>query len=160
MLSASNPYSTHVPGSMSKASRSRTVNFSSECCRATASGPPMELARVLRPSRSVTSGRQSWTSPTAGEDGLAPDGFLVLSVTNASSHALRLGFAVSQSEARLGYRARHCEERLGEHRPPEPAHRPADIGVPRVVWQGALRRTSSEERLPNLHCSIGSRSSC
>src|SRR2546421_5060699 len=61
--SASIPSSTHVPGSRSRSSRSRTVSLLSECWRSTRSCPPMATARSRRALRSPTSGPQSWTSP-------------------------------------------------------------------------------------------------
>ena len=57
------PYSTHVPGSSSRSSRSRTVSLPSERWRSTRSGPPMPSAWSRRACRSPTSGPQSWTSP-------------------------------------------------------------------------------------------------
>src|SRR5215207_3967980 len=63
MWSASNAYSTHVPGSRSRSRRSRTVSLPSECWRSTRSGPPISRARSRRAFKSPTSGPQSWTSP-------------------------------------------------------------------------------------------------
>src|SRR5829696_1600290 len=74
MWSASRAYSTHVPGSSSRSSRSRTVSLPRECWRSTRSGPPISRARLRRAFRSPTSGPQSWTSPPP------------VAVTGSSSH--------------------------------------------------------------------------
>ena len=63
MWSASIPYSTHVPGSSSRSSRSRTVSLPSDRCRSTNCSPPMPSARSRRAARSPTSGPQSCTFP-------------------------------------------------------------------------------------------------